>query len=97
MTEIMKYGWWVKEAGWPRESEFDETRNTNSEPEPTMMKTVMVYRLDKDSKTKEPLGILVERRRAERGNNVIGMVHRARKEFSETEPDSARITIGDYV
>jgi len=60
-------------------------------------KTVMVYRLDTDTKSMEPLGILVERRKKERGDNITGMVHLARKEFDGTEDKAGRITVGDYV
>lgn len=95
MTEITKYGWWVREAGWPREDPAEEPRK--AEPDAPNVKTVMVYRLDKETRAKEPLGILVERRKEERGDNVVGLVRLARKEFSETESDSSRITIGDYI
>ncbi|MBM2828054.1 MAG: hypothetical protein HW408_586 [Actinobacteria bacterium] len=61
------------------------------------IKTVMVYSLDNDTKSMEPLGILVERRKKERGDNITGMVHLARKEFDGTEDNSSRITVGDYV
>lgn len=60
-------------------------------------KTVMVYRLDDNTKSMEPLGILVERRKKERGDNITGMVHLARKEFDGTEDNTSRITVGDYV
>ena len=59
--------------------------------------TVMVYRLDKKTMSKEPLGILVERRKKERGDNILGMVRLAKKEFIGTEDGSSRIVVGDYV
>jgi len=61
------------------------------------IKTVMVYRLDGKTMSKEPLGILVERRKNERGDNIAGLVRLARKEFVGVEGDSSRITVGDYV
>ncbi len=91
---VMKYGWWVQGAGWPCEEAEQET--VGKKPEETAMKTVLVYRQDKKTLGVEPLGIIVERRKMERGNNVLGMLHLARKVFSKTETDSARIIIGEY-
>ena len=66
--------------------------------EQAALKTVMVYLLDEKFRGKEPLGILTERRQSERdGNNAIGMLRLARKEFAETEEMAKRIVIGDYV
>lgn len=97
MKEVAKYGWWVNGAGWPREDTTQEARSAN--PDKTTMKTVMVYWLDKKNMVKEPIGILVERRKAERDkeNNVLGMLRLARKEFAHTEEESSRILIGDYI
>jgi len=96
MKEIMKYGWWISGAGWPREETIQETMSVGSER--MTLKTVMVYWLDNKNMRKEPIGILVERRKAERENenNVIGMLRLARKEFANTEEESKRILIGDY-
>lgn len=60
-------------------------------------KTVMVYRLDKKTMSKEPLGILVERRKKEHGDNIVGMVRLAKKEFVGTEDGSNGIVVGGYV
>lgn len=57
------------------------------------METVFVYRLDERTKAMIPLGILVERRKTERGKNPLGMLKLARKEFAETEEESKRIFI----
>jgi hypothetical protein len=58
------------------------------------MNTVMVYRLDQETKEKIPLGILVDRRKSDRGaENAIGMLRLARKEFAETEKESSSIFI----
>jgi hypothetical protein len=58
----------------------------------------MVYWMDKKNMRKEPLGILMERRKLEReNNNAIGMLRLARKEFAKTEEEAKRILIGEYV
>lgn len=57
------------------------------------MITVFVYRLDRETKQRIPLGILMERRKMERGDNAIGMLRMARKEFAETEAESRSIFI----
>jgi len=68
------------------------------EPEKMQVKTVMVYWMDQKNMTKEPLGILTERRKSERDdNNAIGMLRLARKVFAQTEEQAKRIMIEDYV
>ncbi len=57
----------------------------------------MVYRLDERTMGKEPIGILLERRQSERGDNAIGLLRLARKEFAESDEDYRKIFIGDYV
>ncbi len=60
--------------------------------------TVLVYLLDKNGIGKEPVGVIMERRKSERdNNNAIGMLRLARKEFAKTEEEAQRIVIGDYV
>lgn len=97
MKKVAKYGWWVNGAGWPRDDAAPEA--ASPDPEKTPMKTVMVYWLDKKKMVKEPIGILMERRKAERDkeNNAIGMLRLARKEFAHTEEESSRILISDYL
>jgi hypothetical protein len=56
-----------------------------------------VYRPDEKTMGKEPVGILIERRQTDRGNNAVGLLRLARKEFAETEEESRRIFIGDCV
>jgi len=58
-----------------------------------VLNTVAVYRLDQQSKAKILLGILPERRQSERGDNTVGMLRLARKEFAETEEDARNIFI----
>jgi hypothetical protein len=55
--------------------------------------SVLVYRLDSETKSMVPLGILVERRKEERGDNVISMLRLARREFAHSEKEAANIFI----
>jgi len=55
--------------------------------------SVLVYRLDSKTKSMIPLGILVDRRSHERGDNVIAMLRMARREFGGTEKEAADIFI----
>ncbi len=57
------------------------------------MNSVLVYRLDSKTKSMIPLGILVDRRNHERGDNVIAMLRMARREFAGTEKEAADIFI----
>ncbi|HEY7528285.1 MAG TPA: hypothetical protein VH660_03975 [Candidatus Deferrimicrobiaceae bacterium] len=61
------------------------------------MKSAMVYRVDGKTLGKEPIGIVLERRKAERENNAVGLLRLARKEFAETEEEAKRIVIGECV
>ncbi|MGZ8474548.1 MAG: hypothetical protein ACXWWY_13760 [Candidatus Deferrimicrobiaceae bacterium] len=96
MREFRKDGWLIQGSARKEEEELQST--TGKMPETMPLKTVMVYRLDRENMRKEPLGILTERRKSEReNNNAIGMLRLARKEFAETEEQAKRILIGDYV
>jgi hypothetical protein len=55
--------------------------------------SVLVYRLDSETKAMIPLGILVDRRNSERGDNAIAMLRMARREFAGTETEAAGIFI----
>jgi len=55
--------------------------------------SVLVYRLDSKTKSMIPLGILVDRRTHERGDNVIAMLRMARREFAGAESEAADIYI----
>lgn len=61
------------------------------------LRTVMVYRTNGKSTVKEPLGILVERRKSERGENIVGMLRLARMEFAGAADGTGGIFIGDYM
>lgn len=96
MAEIPKGGWLSNGLGGTGGEEYLLTKD--DEPGQISSKTVMVYLLDKKAMGKEPLGIIMERRRSERdGNNAIGMLRLARKEFASTEEMARRIVISDYV
>ena len=96
MKEAGKDGWLMKGSSWHEEEVLQVTKS--KQPERMPVKTVMVYWMDKKNMRKEPLGILMERRKSERdNNNAIGMLRLARKEFAKTEEESQRILIGDFV
>lgn len=89
MAEIVK-GVLLIEGADCREEEVPQDLGTE--------KTVMVYLLDKNGPGREPIGVIVERRKSERDdNNAIGMLRLARKVFAKTEEEAQRIVIGDYV
>jgi hypothetical protein len=89
MTEIGKGGLLIEAAGRSVEKEVQDLGTK---------KTVMVYLMDKNGIGKEPIGVIVERRKSERDdNNAIGMLRLARKEFAKTEEEAQRIIVGSYV
>ncbi len=94
MKESGKNDWLIKGSGWTEEEVLKG--NMGKEPERMPLKTVMVYWMDIKNMRKEPIGILIERRKSERENNAIGMLRLARKKFAKTEEESKRIVIGDY-
>jgi hypothetical protein len=86
----------MKGSAWNEEEELPSAMGKL--PERMPLKTVMVYWMDQENKRKDPLGILMERRKSERdNNNAIGMLRLARKVFAKTEEQAKRILIGDYV
>jgi len=52
------------------------------------MKIVTVYAVDYVKKMKTPVGSMVERRKADRGDNLLGLLKLARKQYAST-PDAA--------
>jgi hypothetical protein len=50
---------------------------------------VVIYRLDDGGNKDVPIGTIVERRKAERGDNLVGLMRVARKTF-EPVPDGGR-------
>ena len=96
MKKIGEDNWLMKGSAWTEEEALQKP--TGKKPEQILSKTVMVYWMDKKNMRKEPLGILMERRKIEReNNNAIGMLRLARKEFAKTEEEAKRILIGEYV
>jgi len=96
MTEIGKGDGLNNELGGNEEEVLQATKGNEQDQIPS--KTVMVYLLDKKTMRKEPIGIIMERRKSERDdNNAIGMLRLARKEFAKTEEEAKMIVIGDYV
>jgi hypothetical protein len=57
------------------------------------MKNVTVYRVDYVRKSKVPIGMVVERREEERGDNIIGLLRMARKAFSNSPEEALHIAI----
>ena len=60
------------------------------------MEPIYVYRMDSVINDEIPLGIIWERRREERGENRIGMLKFARKEFAAAPDDGRNIFISYY-
>ena len=61
-----------------------------------MAKVYNVYRVDYRTKTKVPIGTVVERRESPRGyNNPIGLVKLARTLYGQSVEDQLRIVVGD--
>lgn len=96
MKETGEDNWLMKGSVWNEEEVLQ--KSLGKKPEHAPVKTVMVYWMDKKNMRKEPIGILMERRKLEReNNNAIGMLRLARKVFAKTEEESQRILIGDFV
>jgi hypothetical protein len=59
------------------------------------MKPVSVYRVDYVRKTKVRIGTVMERRQKDRGDNIAGLLHLARKHFAAS-PEEAFLTALDW-
>lgn len=57
------------------------------------MQIVTVYRIDYVKKTRVPIGVVVERRKKDRGNNLLGLLRVARRTYSSSTLDSIQIAI----
>lgn len=55
------------------------------------MKGLTVYRVDRETRKKIPVGTVVERRKEERGKNLIGLLQVARKDFILSRSDALQI------
>jgi hypothetical protein len=54
---------------------------------------VVIYRLDDGGKKDVPIGTIVERRKTERGDNLIGLMRVARKTFEPVPEGNRRFCI----
>lgn len=61
--------------------------------EVSVMKSVTVYRIDYVKKTRVPIGTVVERRKKDRGDCLLGLLRVARKTYSSSAQDSIQIAI----
>ncbi len=57
------------------------------------MKTVTVYRVDYVRRTRIPIGAVKERRRKERGDNLIGLLRLARKTYASSPEEALYIAV----
>ncbi len=57
------------------------------------MQSVTVYKIDYAKKTRVPIGTVVERRKKDRGDNLLGLLRVARKTYSSLAQDSIQIAI----
>ncbi len=55
------------------------------------MKGLTVYRVDRETRTKVPVGTVVERRKEERGRNLVGLLQVAKKDFVSARDESLQI------
>ena len=55
------------------------------------MKGLTVYRVDRETRRKVPVGTVVERRKEERGSNLVGLLQVARKDFDSAQGDALQI------
>ncbi|MGE5189974.1 MAG: aminoacyl-tRNA deacylase [Gemmatimonadota bacterium] len=65
-----------------------------SDAEGKPIDSVVVYRLDEDTMEKEEVGMLLERRKADRGERLLGLLRLARRSFDGVGQNHA-IIIGD--
>lgn len=56
------------------------------------MKVYTVYRYDYNRQVREPIGIVLERRKGDRGNNIEALLHLAQR-IHQTSPLGSHITI----
>jgi hypothetical protein len=57
------------------------------------MRAITVYRVDYGRKTKDPIGIVLEQRKTERGNNYKDLLRLARRLFAADAADAVHIVI----
>ena len=85
--------WLIKGSSWSEEEVLQKT--LDKKPEQAPVKTVMVYWMDKKNLRKEPIGILMERRKLEReNNNAIGMLRLYDGRLEEAAVEGSQHRIG---
>ena len=57
------------------------------------MRTVTVYRVDYVRKTRVPIGKVWERRKKDRGGNLLGLLRLARKIYGTTPEDAIHVAV----
>lgn len=57
------------------------------------MRAVTVYRWDEDRKTKDPVGVVYEKRKTERASNYMDLLRLARKLFAVNRADTVHIIL----
>ena len=57
------------------------------------MRAVTVYRMDYGRRTKDPIGVVLEKRKTERTNNYNDLLRLARRLFALDTADSVHIVI----
>ena len=57
------------------------------------MRAVPVYRVDQSRKTKEPIGVVFEKRKTERAANYFDLLRLARRLFAVDTEDAVHIAI----
>ena len=57
------------------------------------MRTVTVYRVDYVNKTRVPIGGVQERRKKDRGGNLLGLLRLARKIYGTSPEDAIHIAV----
>ena len=57
------------------------------------MREVTVFRWDDERRTKDPVGVVFEKRKAERANNHLDLLRLARKLFAVSKADAVHIII----
>lgn len=61
------------------------------------MRIVPVYRMNYITKTKVQIGVVEERRKTERGNNLVGLLRLARNTYAYSLNDAHEIVVGGMV
>lgn len=57
------------------------------------MNSVTVYRVDYARRTRVPIGTVIERRRKNRGDNLVGLLRVARKHYASSPEDALYIAV----